>query len=119
MAPARCLVRVCPAARVIEDGADVVLGFDGSLNRDSTALVVVSLDEEPHVDVLDCWERPLGPSGADWRVPVPEVLDTIREACRRWNVCEIAADTSRWVAQLEDLAEEGLPVVDFPQSRRA
>jgi phage terminase large subunit-like protein len=103
--------------RRIEDGASVVLGFDGSLNRDSTALVVVSCEERPHVDVAGLWERPSGSAGADWRVPKSEVLDAIREACARWKVQEIACDTSRWVAELEDLAEEGLPVVAYPQSR--
>jgi phage terminase large subunit-like protein len=48
---------------------------------------------------------------------VTEVLNAIRGACKRWNVREVAADTSRWVAELEGLAEEGVRVVDFPQSR--
>jgi hypothetical protein len=103
--------------RAIEGGSEVVLGFDGSTNRDSTALVVVKCGERPHADVVGVWERPEGPAGADWRVPVTEVLDEIREACRRWEVREIAADTSRWVAELEGLADEGLPVVEYPQSR--
>ena len=103
--------------RSIADGAAVTLGFDGSLTRDATALIVVLVDERPHVDVVDVWERPQGPAGADWRVPVGEVLETIRGACRRWDVREIAADTSRWVAELEALAAEGLPVTEFPQTR--
>jgi hypothetical protein len=102
---------------VIEDGAYVVLGFDGSVNRDSTALVVVSCEDRPHVDVAGLWERPNGPAAAEWRVPVTEVLGTIRGACERWRVREIACDTSRWVAELEGLAEEGLPVVAYPQSK--
>ena len=36
------------------------------------------------------WERPAGDD--DYRVPVAEVEDTIREACRRWRVVEIIAD---------------------------
>jgi len=103
--------------RAIEGGSEVVLGFDGSTNRDSTALVAVRCGDRPHVEVVDVWERPDGPAGADWRVPVGEVLDTIRAACRRYEVREVAADTSRWVAELEGLADEGLPVVEYPQSR--
>ena len=102
---------------VIEDGAAVVLGFDGSVNRDATALVVVSCEDRPHVDIAGLWERPNGPAAAEWRVPVTEVLGTIRGACERWKVQEIACDTSRWVAELEGLAEEGLPVVAYPQSK--
>jgi phage terminase large subunit-like protein len=99
----------------VAEGSCVVLGFDGSQNRDATALVVVSVGERPHVDVVDLWERP--PTAADWHVPVGEVLATIRAACESWEVVEIAADTSRWVHELESLDEEGFPVVAFPQSR--
>jgi len=109
----------CAAPGPVPDGAKVCLGFDGSLNRDSTALVVVSIAEKPHIDVVGLWERPASPALAqDWRVPVGEVLDTIRGACRRWKVAEIAADPSRWVGELEGLADEKLPVVEYPQSRQ-
>ena len=103
--------------RHIEDGASVVLGFDGSLNRDSTALVVVSCDERPHVDVAGLWERPNGSAGADWRVPKTEVLDAIRGACRGGRSEEIACDTSRWVAELEDWPVRDCPLLLSPQSR--
>jgi phage terminase large subunit-like protein len=100
---------------VIDDGDEVVLGFDGSHNSDSTAIVVVSCGPIPHIDVVDCWERPEGATD-DWKVPVIDVENAIREACRRWKVREIVADPFRWQRSLQVLADEGLPVVEYPQT---
>lgn len=98
----------------LEDGAQVCLGFDGSYNGDTTALVVASVADRPHLDVVQVWERPERAHG--WEVPIIEVEDTIRDACRRWNVREIACDPFRWGRSMQLLEEEGLPVVEFPQS---
>lgn len=99
----------------LPDGADVVLGFDGSFNGDTTALVAVSVAEKPHVEVVECWERP--PEKDDtWQVPILDVEDMIRRACRRWQVKEIACDPFRWARTYQILEGEGLPVVEFPQS---
>jgi len=102
----------------IPDGEDVVLGFDGSFNNDSTALVVVAprkFTDTPHVDVVECWEKPVDASNA-WTVPILEVEDAIRAACRRWQVREIVCDPYRWSRTYQILESEGLPVVEFPQS---
>jgi len=105
-------------SRSIPAGAEVVLGFDGSFNNDSTALVVVSCPAEgtaPHVDVVAAWEKP-AESGTDWRVDILNVEDEIRKACRRWQVREIVCDPYRWARTYQVLEDEGLPVVEFPQS---
>lgn len=94
----------------------VVLGFDGSDTGDSTALVVVTVDSDPQVRVLGIWEKPAGSAGEDWRVPRGEVKDAIRQACRDYSVREIAADEYIWHDALEELEDEGLPVVRFPQT---
>lgn len=99
----------------IASGSEVCLGFDGSHNADSTALVVVSCGEKPHVDVVACWEKdPDDPD--DWTVPILDVEEAIREACKRWRVREIAADDFRWERTLQVLESEGLPVLTFPQN---
>lgn len=99
----------------IPDGTDVCLGFDGSFNNDSTALVVVTCGEVPHIDVVECWEKP--PSAAqDWAVPVADVEQAIRDACRKWQVREIVCDPARWARTYQILEDEGLPVVEYPQS---
>ncbi|MDR3662222.1 MAG: terminase large subunit, partial [Mycobacterium sp.] len=103
----------------IPDGSEVCLGFDGSFSNDSTALVAVSVeaDGDPlHVDVVECWERPDGTAGRDWRVPILDVENAIREACRRWQVREIACDPFRWARTYQVLEDEGLPIVEYPQS---
>jgi phage terminase large subunit-like protein len=134
------------ASQTIPDGEEVVLSFDGSYNNDATGIVVcrpgeplvfdpdapehADLDEDeravkaaelnaglrrPHLDVVALWERP-EKAPPDWVVPILEVEDAIRAACRRWQVREIAVDPARWARSYQILMDEGLPVVDFPQS---
>ncbi len=104
----------CQVSRVIPDGAEVVLGLDGSFSGDSTALIAVEMGQFPHVDVAGHWEKP--PGSLDWRVDILEVELQIRTACLRWQVREITADPHLWARSLQILAEEGLPVTEFPQS---
>jgi len=99
----------------ISNGTEVCLGFDGSFNNDSTALVVVSCGEVPHIDVVACWEKPTE-SNQDWAVPILDVEASIRDACRRWQVREIVCDPFRWARTYQVLEDEGLPIVEFPQS---
>jgi len=101
------------ATRAIADHADVVLGFDGSFSGDCTALVAVTVEPRPHVELVELWEAPEG--SRDWRVPVVAVEDAIRAACRRWRVLEVAADPYRWARSLELLDGEGIPVGEYPQ----
>lgn len=98
------------------EGAEIVLGFDGSYSGDSTALVGVDLESPlPWVWVVGTWEKPdPGPDG--WRVPTGEVKQAIRDACGRWDVRAVAADLNHWRSALEDLADEGLPIVEFSQN---
>jgi phage terminase large subunit-like protein len=96
----------------IADGADVVLAFDGSFNGDTTVLVVATVDQRPHIDLVELWE----PGVQIGQVPIVDVEDAIRQACRRWRVLEIAADPFRWARSLQLLDQEGLPVLEYPQS---
>jgi phage terminase large subunit-like protein len=105
----------CVKARAIPKGVPVVLGFDGSFSNDSTALIVVEIGKVPHIDVAGCWERPLEADDS-WRVRIVDVEDAIRAACKRWDVREIVCDPHRWAKTYQNLEEEGLPVVEFPQS---
>jgi phage terminase large subunit-like protein len=98
------------ATATIPDGTEVVLAFDGSFNGDTTVLTVATVDQRPHVDLVELWE-------ADGRqVPIVDVEQAIRQACRRWRVLEIAADPFRWARSLQLLDGEGLPVLEYPQS---
>jgi len=112
--PDRAWAACADPQRSIPDGAKVVLGLDGSFSQDCTALVVVSIDPVPHVDVAALWEPPL--TDSSYRVPVADVEEAVRVACRRWDVREIAADPFRWTRSLQALDAERLPVVEYPQS---
>ena len=104
----------CAEPRPVPDGAEVVLALDGSFSQDATALVVCEVGEVPHLDVAGLWEPP--PGRPDWRVPVLDVEAAVRDACRRWSVTAILADPFRWQRSLQVLADDGLPVMEFPQS---
>jgi phage terminase large subunit-like protein len=101
------------AARVIPDGMPVIMGFDGSRSGDATAISVVSLEPVPHIDVVGLWEKPR--DAHDWEVPRTEVKDTIRDACKRWDVKGIAWDEYLWLDAADELETEGLPIIRFPQ----
>jgi phage terminase large subunit-like protein len=98
------------ATRGVEDGAEVVLAFDGSFNGDTTVLTVATVDQRPHLDLVELWEA------AGHQVPIVDVEAAIRAACRRWRVLEIAADPFRWARSLQLLDGEGFPVLEYPQS---
>jgi len=95
----------------IPDGSEVVIALDGSFSEDTTALLLGTVSAQPHFDVLAVWEPKDGE-----RVPVAEVEQAIRDACRRWQVAEVVADPFRWTRTLQALEAEGLPVVEFPHS---
>jgi phage terminase large subunit-like protein len=94
----------------IPDGAEVVLAFDGSFNADTTVLVVATVGERPHIDLVELWDA------AGGQVPILDVEAAIRAACRSWRVLEIAADPFRWARSLQLLDGEGLPILEYPQS---
>ncbi len=97
-------------------GADqpIVLFFDGSFNHDCTALLAVSIEAKPRLEVVACWERPL--DDPQWRVPIGEVDATVRATCRDRKVVELACDPFRWAHEMEDWAAADLPVIEYPTS---
>jgi phage terminase large subunit-like protein len=105
----------CTAPRPVPDRTEVVLAFDGSYNNDSTALVLCVIGDAPYLDVVQLWERPIN-GDPNWTVPIVEVEDTIRAACRRWHVREIVCDPFRWARSYQVLEDEHLPIVEFPQN---
>jgi phage terminase large subunit-like protein len=98
----------------VPDGAEVVIALDGSFSQDATGLVVATVSPRPHLDVAGLWEPPR--NDPDYRVPVADVEEAIRAACRRWQVREVVADPFRWTRTLQALEAENLPMVEMPQS---
>ena len=85
----------------VGDGEQVVLGFDGSVGDDSTALVAVTVAEPHRLFVVGVWERPTGPDGAHWRVPRDDVNLAVEMAFDRWDVAELACDPYYWQAEID------------------
>lgn len=98
----------------VQDGERVVLALDGSFSDDTTAIVVATVSETPHFDLVRAWSRPADDDS--WRVPILEVEDAIRDAHKRWQVTELAADAFRFARTLQVLESEGIKVVEFPHS---
>lgn len=103
--------------RVVEDGEEVTVGFDGSYSGDSTALVGCTTVEH-HLFVINAWERN-DSDDPEWRVPISEVEDAVRRACGRWRVREVDCDPFRWQRSMEALEEEGWPIVEWPTTSPA
>ncbi len=105
--------------RTVPEGASVVLGFDGSYNRDSTALVGCVQGEKSHLFVVGAWERP-EQAPADWVVPREEVHAALARAMQRYKVLELACDPPGWHAEIEEWGERyGDVVVRYETNRRS
>lgn len=101
----------------IPEGAEVVLAVDGAFggaNSDACALIVGAVSSTPHFQPIRVWSNPHG--DPDYRVPLLDVEQEIREAHKRWSVREVVADPYRLGRTLEVLAGEGFTVSEFPWS---
>lgn len=100
--------------RIPRDGSRrVVLAFDGSQNRDSTALVAATVEPHPHIFPVGVWERPRSVGHSEWRVSRVDVEETLAQAIRDYDVVELAPDPHGWHREVEewDLAYRGLVVI--------
>lgn len=97
------------------DGTEVVLAFDGSYRRDSTAIVGCTL--EGHLFLVQAWERP-DDAGPRWKVPRGDVKRVMAEAMDRWDVVELAPDPPGWADEIEGWeATYGEVVVEYPTNQ--
>src|SRR6185312_8956295 len=100
----------------IPDGAEVVIALDGSFGgayADTTAVLLGTVSASPHFQPLRVWQSD---GTDDYRVPLVEVEDAIREACKRFRVLEVVADPFRLNHSLQVLAAERIPISEFPHS---
>ena len=102
--------------RHVADDEPLVLAFDGSRSRDSTALVAATIEPEPHVFVIGLWERP--PNAAnDWQIPSGEVFETLEHALTWRNVVELCHDPAYWRERFDAIAAlHPEQVVAFPNT---
>jgi phage terminase large subunit-like protein len=104
--------------REVDKDVPVILGFDGSFSGDASVIMGVTIEDEPHVFLVEAWEKQ--PSDSDeWRVDSLEVENAIIQACQKYNVKEIACDPFRWQRSMQVLQDAGLPVVEWPSTSAA
>ncbi len=105
-------------ANVVDFGEAIAVGFDGSLNDDSTVLRGCRMSDG-YLFRLGVWAKPDGPAGIGWEVPRLEVLAAIRETYGRYDVVRGYFDPHEWRSDIDTLAAEfGKEcVVSWPTSR--
>jgi hypothetical protein len=100
----------------IADRSEVVIALDGSFGgaySDTTALLLGTVSKTPHFHPLRVSASTGDP---EFRVPLLEVEDEIRQACKRWKVRELIADPFRLNRTLQVLGAEGITVLEFPHT---
>lgn len=103
-----------PEAEPLEPGSKVCVGFDGSIDDDSTGLVLVTGDGATYVGGL--WERT---DARDWKVPRSEVRARIAEVFETYDVVRFYGDARFWETDLDEWAGlYGDRVMKLPQSGR-
>lgn len=103
--------RLAEPDRVIEPGTPLLVVADGSWTGDSTAIVAATIEERPHLFVVDVWERPA--EAQEWRVPIEDVEQSIRTFAASHPVREISMDPFRWQHSVDVLERDGLPMGIF------
>jgi phage terminase large subunit-like protein len=104
--------------RKVQENTKIVLGFDGSFSGDASVVIGVTLEDNPHVFLIDAWEKQ--PTDTDdWRVDALEVEASIMQACKTYDVKEIACDPFRWQRTMQVLQDAGLPIVEWPSTSAA
>jgi phage terminase large subunit-like protein len=90
---------------VVEPGTEIALGFDGSLNDDSTVLIGSRISDG-YLFPVGIWAKPSGAEGTWWEVPRSDVLAAVREAFSRYKVTRLYADPHEWRSDIDDLAKD-------------
>jgi hypothetical protein len=111
--------------RVVEDGARIGLGFDGSISQDATALIGCTEDGHLFVPTVGdrptIWLRPVN-AGRDWRMPRTEIEAAVAAVFHRYQVGRMLADPPKWQTEIERWVElygdETVVMFDTNQPKR-
>jgi len=90
---------------LVEPGTSIAMGFDGSINDDSTVLIGSRMTDGFKFPI-GIWEKPSGSAGRNWEVDRPAVLAAIREAFGQYDVVRAYFDPHEWRTDIGDLAGE-------------
>jgi phage terminase large subunit-like protein len=88
------------------------IGVDVGIKRDSTAVVAVQRDPAGKLHAIARFWVP----SADEPVDVTNVMEHIRELARAYDVQAVSFDPRFFDVPAKMLADEGLPLVEIPQS---
>lgn len=91
--------------KVVKAGEMITLGFDGSLNDDSTALMAIRV-EDGHQFFVGVWEKPDGEAGEGWQVPVYEVDALVAATFEKFNVVRMYCDPPYWQDSIDNWSAE-------------
>jgi hypothetical protein len=97
--------------KVVPDGDMIVLGFDGAIRDDSTALVACHV-ATGHLWIPEtpagvaCWEKPDGRFVTDWEVDRVAVDAAVAACVDRYKVIGMYADPAHWQDTLDRWTSE-------------
>lgn len=101
----------------VAPGEAIAVGFDGSLNNDSTVLRGCRMSDG-FLFKIGVWEKPEGPAGEGWQVDRSDVLSAIYKAHADYDVVRGYYDPHEWRSDIDALADAlGDVVVSFPTSQ--
>lgn len=102
---AKSAVEAVETDEQVADGEAISIGFDGSLNDDSTVIRGCRMSDGLRF-TIGMWEKPDGAAGAGWEVPRREVLERLRWALRTFPVSRAYCDPHEWRSDIDALADE-------------
>jgi phage terminase large subunit-like protein len=92
----------------------IFIGLDGSVRRDWTALVAVTVDKNTgHLRV--CWHRIFRPTKQN-EINFEDIVNFIGVMSGRFKIMQIAYDPHQWVAAAQLLAKRGVPMERLNQT---
>jgi phage terminase large subunit-like protein len=105
----------------LEPGDEYVLGFDGSWKNDCTAVVAVIKprhdDDVYRVFRVASWEKDFQVHDDSWVVDKQLVVSVVNDFVRDNPGCvELVADLSYWQDEAYQWSQNGLPLVEYPQT---
>ena len=100
----------CRSDRQLQDDLPVWVGIDMALKHDSIAVVVAQPQDDVVVLRAKIWQP------KDEGVDVSQVEHHLRELHATYDVREFAFDPAYFQRSAEQLADEGLRMVEFPQN---
>lgn len=107
-------VEAAKPGATIPKGAKITVGFDGSVNEDSTGFIAVDL-ETGLLEILDCWEKDY--SDPNWVVPRDEVLAAQVRIFKEYDVVKMWCDPAFFQSDVDIWAKQNRGRVErIPQS---